>query len=96
VSAPSVLGRPPLYDLGVGVYEQRREAAIRMLRAANPRPVSIDDLKAAGIDAPGGVIYELELAGQPVERVHHHGRLVGFRLAAVPEPPPVDRRRRRR
>ncbi len=68
------------------MYDQRREAAIKLLRAANPRPVGIDDLKAAGVGGPGTVIYELELAGQPVERVHRHGRLVGFRLAAAPEP----------
>lgn len=80
----------------MGVYDDRREAAIKMLRAASSRPVSIEDLKAAGIDAPGSVIYELELAGEPIERVHEQGRLVGFRLAAVPEPPADDRRRGRR
>jgi biotin operon repressor len=32
------------------------------------------------------VIYELELAGVEIDRVHRHGRLLGVRLGGAGEP----------
>jgi hypothetical protein len=41
------------------------------------------------------VIYELELAGYEIDRVHRHGRLLGVRLGGSGEPRPEAARRRR-
>ena len=44
------------------------------------RPVSLAELRAAGLDFPAAVISELQLNGHVIERVHEHGRLLGVRL----------------
>ena len=53
---------------------------LRALRDAGDRPVSLPELRERGIANPAAVIYELELAGYEIDRVHRHGRLVGVRL----------------
>jgi hypothetical protein len=75
--------------------QQNRENALRILREARERPVSFFELRERGIPNPGSVIYELELAGFPIDRVHRHGRLAGVRLlerAEELEPPKRPRR----
>jgi biotin operon repressor len=68
---------------------------VRALRDAGDRPVSLAELRERGIANPAAVIYELELAGYEIDRVHRHGRLVGVRLDGSAEPRPEAARRRR-
>jgi hypothetical protein len=60
---------------------RRQDIVLRVLRDAGDRPVSLVELRERGIANPGAVIYELELAGYEIDRVHRHGRLVGVRIA---------------
>ena len=59
---------------------------LRVLREAGDRPVSLPELRERGIGNPAAVIYELQLAGYEIDRVHRQGRLLGVRLGAVREP----------
>ena len=66
---------------------QRRQVAVLLvLRDAGDRPVSLPELRERGIANAIAVIYELELAGYEIDRVHRHGRLVGVRLGSEREP----------
>ena len=76
--------------------QQRQEAVLRVLREAGDRPVSLVELRERGIPNPASVIYELELAGLPIDRVHRHGRLLGVRLVQRDEEPPPSPKRGRR
>jgi biotin operon repressor len=76
--------------------QQRQEAVLRVLREAGDRPVSLVELRGRGIPSPASVIYELELAGLPIDRVHRHGRLLGVRLLAGDDNPPPPAKRGRR
>ena len=69
-----------------GIYEQRQQRLLELLLEAGDRPLSLRALEAAGVASPATVIYELELAGYPIERVEERlptggRRLTGFRLA---------------
>jgi biotin operon repressor len=66
---------------------RRQDTVLRALRDAGERPVSLPELRERGIANPATVIYELELAGYAIDRVHHHGRLLGVRLGSTAEPP---------
>ena len=95
-----------------GIYEQRQERLLELLLEAGDRPLSLQALEAAGVASPATVIYELELAGYPIERVEERlptggRRLAGFRLAETERarlsveaepalPRRFERRRRRR
>ena len=68
------------------LVRQRQEIVLRVLREAGDRPVSLPELRERGIGNPAAVIYELELAGYEIDRVHHHGRLLGVRLGTEREP----------
>jgi biotin operon repressor len=65
---------------------RRQDTVLRVLRDAAERPVSLAELRERGIGNAAAVIYELELAGYEIDRVHRHGRLVGVRLAAGAAP----------
>jgi biotin operon repressor len=67
---------------------RRQDTVLRVLRDAGDRPVSLPELRERGIGNPAAVIYELELAGYEIDRVHRHGRLLGVRLGARGEPRP--------
>lgn len=59
--------------------------SIRAFAAASPRPLSIADLRLAGVTMPGQALYELELAGHRVTRVFgrdasHRRTMLGYRL----------------
>jgi biotin operon repressor len=74
---------------------QRQESLLKVLREAGDRPVSLPELRERGIANPAAMIYELEIAGYEIDRVHRHGRLVGVRLGARAEPhAPAVRARR--
>ena len=78
--------------------QRRQDAVLRVLRDAGDRPVSLPELRERGIANPAAVIYELELAGYGIDRVHRQGRLLGVRLGSEREPriePGRPRRRRR-
>jgi hypothetical protein len=53
---------------------------LEQLRRAGRQPMTLDQLRAGGIDFPAVVIGELELNGYVIERVHEHGKLLGVRL----------------
>ena len=65
---------------------RRQDIVLRALREAGDRPVGLPELRERGIGNPAAVIYELELAGYEIDRVHRHGRLVGVRLGAAAAP----------
>lgn len=46
--------------------------------------LTMDDLRERGIQMPGQMVYELELDGYPVDRVHRRS-IVGHRLGAPAE-----------
>ena len=75
--------------------QRRQDIVLRTLRDGGDRPVSLPELRERGIANPAAVIYELELAGYEIDRVHRHGRLLGVRLGTVAEPRPEPRRPRR-
>ena len=66
--------------------QRRQDAVLRVLRDAGDRPVSLPELRERGIGNPAAVIYELELAGYEIDRVHRQGRLLGVRLGREREP----------
>ena len=69
---------------------------LERLRSAGEQPVTLDQLRAGGIDFPAVVIRELELNGYVIERVYEHGRQLGVRLLETDAPdPPASRRRHR-
>jgi biotin operon repressor len=74
---------------------RRQDIVIRALRDAGDRPISLAELRERGIANPAAVIYELELAGYEIDRVHRHGRLLGVRLNGPAEPRPEPGRSRR-
>lgn len=62
---------------------------------------TITDLREHGVAMPGQAIYELELDGYPVERVHRRGRtrdckVLGYRLRGPALHPGQDRSDARR
>jgi len=74
---------------------RRQEILLRVLREAGDRPVSLPELRERGIPNPATVVYELELAGYEIDRVHRHGRLLGVRLTGSGERRPEPGRGRR-
>ena len=76
--------------------ETQQVRMLEQLRQAGRQPMTLDQLRAGGIDFPAVVIGELELNGYVIERVQEHGELLGFRLAETePSDPPATRRRHR-
>jgi biotin operon repressor len=71
---------------------RRQDVMLRVLREAGDRPVSLPELRERGIANPAAVIYELELLGYEIDRVHRHGRLLGVRLPADAGPRTPARR----
>ncbi len=53
---------------------------LERLRRAGKQPVTLDELRASGIDFPADVLSELEINGYVIERLHERGRLIGVRL----------------
>jgi hypothetical protein len=76
--------------------ETQQLRMLEELRQAGTQPMTLERLRAAGIDFPAVVIGELELNGYAIERVHEHGKLLGVRLVETEAPDPPTTRRRRR
>jgi hypothetical protein len=87
--------------MGQGIWsmalvETQQLRMLEQLRHAGKRPMTLDQLRAAGIDFPAVVIGELELNGYVIERVYEHGRLLGVRLLETEAPDAPTTRRRHR
>jgi hypothetical protein len=82
--------------LSMALAETQQLRMLERLRSAGQQPVTLDQLRAGGIDFPAVVIGELELNGYVIERVYEHGRQIGVRLleTEAPDPPPPRRRPR--
>ena len=70
----------------MALAETQQLRMLERLRSAGQQPVTLDQLRAGGIDFPAVVIGELELNGYAIERVYEHGRQIGVRLLE-PEAP---------
>jgi DNA-binding GntR family transcriptional regulator len=80
----------------MALTETQQLRMLERLRSAGEQPVTLDQLRAGGIDFPAVVIGELELNGYVIERVYEHGRQIGVRLLETDAPdPPASRRRQR-
>ena len=78
----------------MALAETQQLRMLERLRSAGQQPVTLDQLRAGGIDFPAVVIGELELNGYVIERVYEHGRQIGVRLLETEAPdPPASRRR---
>ena len=64
----------------MALAETQQLRMLARLRSAGQQPVTLDQLRAGGIDFPAVVIGELELNGYVIERVYEHGRQIGVRL----------------
>ncbi len=62
------------------VVEAQQLRMLERLRGAGQRLVTLEELRAGGIDFPAAVLSELEINGYSIDRVHEHGRLIGVRL----------------
>ena len=79
---------PPIETQQLRMFEHLRQAGTQRL--------TLDQLRAGGIDFPAVVIGELELNGYVIERVHEQGKLLGVRLLETEaSDPPTTRRRQR-
>ncbi len=59
--------------------------------------MTLDELRAGGVDFPAVVLSELEINGYVIERLREHGRLIGVRLLeTAPPAAPASRWRQRR
>jgi len=76
--------------------ETQQLRMLEHLRQAGRLPMTLDQLRAGGIDFPAVVIGELELNGFVIERVHEQGKLLGVRLLETEAPDPPSTRRRHR
>jgi hypothetical protein len=76
--------------------ETQQLRMLEHLRQAGTQPMTLDHLRAGGIDFPAVVIGELELSGYVIERVHEQGKLLGVRLLETEAPDPPTARRRHR
>jgi hypothetical protein len=80
----------------MALTETQQLRMLERLRSAGEQPVTLDQLRAGGIDFPAVVIGELELNGYVIDRVYEHGRQIGVRLLETDAPdPPASRRRNR-
>ena len=70
----------------MALAETQQLRLLERLRRAGQQPVTLDQLRAGGIDFPAVVIGELELNGYVIERVYEHDRQIGVRLLE-PEAP---------
>jgi hypothetical protein len=74
----------------MALAETQQLRMLERLASAGEQPVTLDRLRASGIDSPAVVIGELELNGYVIERVYEHGRQLGVRLLETDaaDPPP--------
>ena len=74
----------------MALAETQQVRMLERLRSAGQQPVTLDQLRAGGIDFPAVVIGELELNGYVIERVYR--RTAGRSACACWRPkPPIHR-----
>jgi hypothetical protein len=73
--------------------ETQQLPMLEHLRQAGTQPMTLDQLRAGGIDFPAVVIGEFELNGYVIERVPEQGKLLGVRLLETEAPDPPTTRR---
>jgi hypothetical protein len=80
----------------MALIETQQLRMLEQLRQAGTEPMTLDQLRAGGVDFPAVVIGELALNGFVIERVYNQGKLLGVRLleSEAPDPPTTRRRRR--
>jgi hypothetical protein len=61
--------------------------ALRLLQEAGDRGLTVADLRREGLQMPAQALYEVELAGWPLERIAGRTRL---RPADAPPPKPAE------
>jgi len=61
----------------VALVETQQLRMLERLRRAGEQPVTLEELRAGGIDFPAVVLSELEINGYAIQRLHQHGRLIG-------------------
>jgi hypothetical protein len=73
----------------MALVEIQQLRMLALLRGAGEQPVTLDELRAGGVDFPAVVLSELDINGYHIERLHERGRLTGVRLLEldVPQPP---------
>ena len=76
--------------------ETQQVRMLEQLRQPGKEPMTLDQLRAGGIDFPAVVIGEPELNGYVIERVHEQGKLLGVRLLETEAPDPLTTCRRHR
>ena len=80
----------------MALVETQQLRMLERLRHAGEQPVTLEQLRAGGIDFPAVVLSELESNGYLIERLHEHGRLIGVRLLETEAPDaPASRWRQR-
>jgi hypothetical protein len=80
----------------MALVETQQLRMLERLRRARGQPVTLEELRASGIDFPAVVISELEINGYVIERVREHSRLIGVRmLEADARDAPASRWRQR-
>ena len=81
----------------VALGETQQLRMLERLRRSGQQPLTLDELRAGGVDFPAVVLSELEINGYVIERLHEHGRLIGVRLLeTAPSEAPASRWRQRR
>jgi len=76
--------------------ETQQLLMLTRLRSVGDQPLTLNQLRAGGIDFPAVVIGELQLSGYVIERVYENDRQIGVRLLEPEAPdPPASRRRHR-
>jgi TPP-dependent 2-oxoacid decarboxylase len=72
--------------LGATEGSRQQRQVLKLLSGPGSAALTMAEMRERGVRAPGQAIYELELAGYPVERVYRdadarHNRVLGYRLA---------------
>jgi hypothetical protein len=92
----SLLPTSTLRVASMALVETQQLRMLERLRRAGTHPVTLGELRTAGIDFPAVVLSELEIHGHAVDRVYTHGRLIGVRLHQTNAPDtPVSQWRQR-
>jgi len=74
----------------MALVETQQLRMLEQLRHAGKQPMTLDQLRAGGIDFPAVVIGELELNGSVIERAYEHRRLLGIAPARDRSPRPIN------
>jgi hypothetical protein len=77
----------------MALAETQQLRMLERLRRTGKEPVTLGELRHAGVDFPAVALSELELNGYAIERVYEHHRLIGVRLLRTEAPETPSSRR---